>query len=253
MNFLLHHDFAMTELEVELELRPIGAVGAMLPDLWRMADRKVRPRDLGKSEDARPSYAPALRALLGGIDHHLQIDRWFHGSRVFTEGERTLRQRLLETKSPKLLLFAHPAWEMCLDGALLRESGVTKTASLLRDALDRAEALLERAADLHHFDRRERSLADRFRFGARMARIVSAGRDGSLFEDYLSADGISRRLAGMRMAFGFEKPHAEELDRWARALAEAVDMADSALKELRQERADSPSSDASRAPPGSAH
>ncbi len=233
MNFLLHHDFAMTELAVVH--RSVGAVGAMLPDLWRMADRRVRPRELPETPfiDDR---SPALRALLDGIEHHRQIDRWFHRSSVFTNGEKSLRHRLFETKSPKLLLFAHPAWEMCLDGALLRERGVAATASMLGVALDEAHAHLDRAADIHHFERPERPSTDRTRFDERMARIVAAGREGGLFEDYLHAFGIARRLAGMRMAFGFGPPDTSELDRWTEALAESIEEADAGLVRLREER-----------------
>ncbi len=234
MNFLLHHDFAMTELEVAH--RSVGAVGAMLPDLWRMADRRVRPRELPAAAlvDDR---SPALRALLDGIEHHRQIDRWFHRSNVFTNGEKSLRQRLFETKSPKLLLFAHPAWEMCLDGALLRERGVAVTASMLGVALDEAHAHLAQAADIHHFEHRQRPSTDRAKFDGRMARIVAAGRGGGLFEDYLHAFGIARRLAGMRMAFGFGPPETSELDRWTAALGEALEAADAGLIGLREERA----------------
>src|SRR3954468_14876389 len=37
VNFLLHHHLAARDLG-----SPEAAVGAMLPDLWRMADRRVR-------------------------------------------------------------------------------------------------------------------------------------------------------------------------------------------------------------------
>ncbi len=232
MNFLLHHEFALAELADDEE-RPAGAVGAMLPDLWRMADRRVRPRELDPPTiEAHPA---ALRMVLAGVEHHRAIDRWFHRSRVFTEGERALRGRFYATKSSKLLLFAHPAWEMCLDGALLRARGPSAVTADVAASLDRAEEALDAAVDLHHFGAAG-ATGDRPRFESRMARIVSAARDGSLHDDYLSAEGIARRLAGMRLAFGLGAPGARELDAWTDALGEAVDEADQALIRLRDER-----------------
>lgn len=231
MNFLLHHDFATAETEDAGEEAPFAA-GAMLPDLWRMADRKVRPREVPVEETSSP-----LGAVLSGIEHHRSIDRWFHRSRVFTEGERHLRQRLFETRSTKLLLFAHPAWEMCLDGALLRERGSDAVTRAVSESLSRAETGLERAAEMHHFDSVERGPDERVRFRERMRRIVAAGKDGTLFDDYASARGIAQRLAGMRMAFGFGPPSHAELESWRRALEASVLAADAALEALREERA----------------
>ena len=46
----------------------------MLPDLWRMADRRVRATR--RTPPITPA-SPELEAVLSGIDHHLDIDRWF--------------------------------------------------------------------------------------------------------------------------------------------------------------------------------
>ena len=78
MNFLLHHHLATRDLGA-----PAASVGAMLPDLWRMADRRVFAREVdGAGENA------TVREVLAGIDHHVEIDRWFHAAPVFKSGER---------------------------------------------------------------------------------------------------------------------------------------------------------------------
>src|SRR5687768_1786649 len=64
MNFLLHRRLALDELGS----RP-AAVGAMLPDLWRMADRRVRAREEVSFSEA------SLSELERGVAHHLEADR----------------------------------------------------------------------------------------------------------------------------------------------------------------------------------
>jgi hypothetical protein len=175
-----------------------------------------------------------LGALLRGIEHHRDIDRWFHRSRVFVEGERRLRDALFETRSPKLLLFAHPAWEMCLDGAWLRARGARAVTEELAVSLADAEDGLDEASVVHHFDHEPGH--DRAPFVGRMRRIVAAAKDGSLHDDYATAEGIAARLAGMRRAFGFEPPRAAELASWVAALEASVRAADDALPLLFEER-----------------
>src|SRR5687767_14972224 len=116
MNFLLHRHFA------ELELgSPAAGIGSMLPDLWRMADRRVRPRgpiDL-------PPESELVTNVFAGIEHHIRIDLWFHDTPEHTEGER-LCAGVLRASSPasaRAGLFAHVTWEMALDGALVTSAG----------------------------------------------------------------------------------------------------------------------------------
>src|SRR5262245_409437 len=117
----------------------------MLPDLWRMADRRVRPhrdplaaaeRDAGPKE---PSDPKDLADVLSGIAHHVRIDRWFHQTDVFTRGERFAADRLRAARvaAPRLPLFAHVLWEMCLDGALVRSVGLAPVLAALREGFAR--------------------------------------------------------------------------------------------------------------------
>src|SRR6476619_4856605 len=136
----------------------------MLPDLWRMADRRVRATRL---PGRQPDGAPELEAVLIGIEHHLDVDRWFHGADVFADGERLTSERIRETGliAPKRALFGHIAWELCLDGALVRRDGLEPTLRALNDGFAAAERGPARsAAGLHHFDRHGRPAADRDAF-----------------------------------------------------------------------------------------
>ena len=141
MNFLLHHHLALRDLG-----RPEAAAGAMLPDVWRMADRRARARSREPGADGG-----LLDPVSQGVGHHLAVDTWFHRAAVFTEGETATREALRQAReAPKMGLFAHVAWELCLDGALLRRIG---TESVLREVRVSIAAVRpdghRRAADLH--------------------------------------------------------------------------------------------------------
>lgn len=237
MNFLLHFVFADRE-EGRVDDAPPNVVGlgAMLPDLWRMADRALRTHaSRAEAHVADPDRAPALNALLLGVDHHLRADAWFHRSEVFREGERALSRALLPLDTPKLVLFAHPTWEMCLDGALVTNLGRETIASALSVALDSAATHLDAALALS-VSEEARALADKERYQRRMAWFVRAAADASLFLDYQTSDGLARRVAGMRTAFGLPTPSSSDLARWTEALEPFVTRATDALPKLFDER-----------------
>jgi hypothetical protein len=194
VNFLLHRHLAARDLG------SIAGIGAMLPDLWRMADRRVRPAP-------GPIAATAgaeLAAVLAGIDHHLHADRWFHGAPVFLEGERLTSDRLRASglDAPKLGLFAHIAWELCLDGALLRREGLAPTLVALRDGFQAISGAARDAASLHHFDRVPRTSAERAAFDAGMHRLFSEIARGPWVEGYQFGAGVAQRVEGMRLRLG---------------------------------------------------
>src|SRR5512132_2779549 len=114
VNFLLHHHLALRDLGA-----PDAAVGAMLPDLWRMADRRVRPAVGELPPSDSNNEASALPRVLAGIAHHVAADRWFHRDPVFLDGEQLTAARLrsVAADAPRIGLFAHVLWELCLDGA----------------------------------------------------------------------------------------------------------------------------------------
>lgn len=219
MNFLLHRHLAFRDLGSET-----AAAGAMLPDLWRMADRRVR---------ARPGLGPDhAEPLLRGIEHHLDLDRRFHRHPLFTEGEaRTAGLfRRAGLARDKLLLFAHPAWELCLDGALIHHQGLdTVLASLGRAEAHLTSESAAAAADLHHFEATDRGAAERLAFGRRMATLARDLARGDWVAGYTRGDGLARRLGGIRLRLGLP-PLAASLElRLADVLAQVLKTAEQDL------------------------
>lgn len=232
MNFLLHHHLASAELGSGVE-----GVGAMLPDIWRMADRRVRARRIEHVETANAQ----LDGLMRGVDHHLDADRWFHETRPFRDGERRTAELLRMppsegASSRRLPLFAHVLWEMCLDGALLRRQGFAgKRAELRRDITEALSTpALRTSATLHHFA--HRPVADRVPFDLRVERLALQIADGEWIEGYQDAEGLALRLAGVRSRLGFSPPSDAERQAWARAIEPLIVDADGALEELLEER-----------------
>ena len=68
--------------------------------------------------------------------------------------------RVSGVDAPKLGLFAHITWELCLDGSLVRREGFDETLQTLRDGFDAVGPPAHRAVALHHFDRIERTTAN---------------------------------------------------------------------------------------------
>jgi hypothetical protein len=229
VNFLLHHHFAALELS-DAPHPDLVAIGAMLPDLFRMARPRRHPR---KMEAPASALSDEHRALIRGCEHHAEIDKWFHSSEAFVRGERDLRHAFLLPDSPKLVLFAHAAWEMCLDGAWLRQATYEERARLR--ATSKAGPFTQAVA-YHEGVTAGLDDASLASFDGRMRRILAAFADETIYLDYLDARGIARRLAGIRAAFGLGVPAAETLDAWARALEPFVERADGALSDLVAER-----------------
>lgn len=234
MNFVLHHHFASRELGSGL-----GGVGAMLPDLWRMAHRRVVARPL----PPRAGAGTSLDAILVGVAHHLDVDRWFHRTEVFLRGERRAAEQLRRVgseRSRRLPLFAHVLWEMCLDGALIRREGfASKRAELARDIAEAlSTAAFVEAASLHHFDHRDDVAPDqRAQFDARVERLARQVAAGDWIEGYQDAEGLCFRLAGVRSRLGFAPPDDAERRTWRDALSPLVDEAETSIAELMADRA----------------
>ncbi len=224
MNFLLHHHLATRDLGA-----PAAAAGAMLPDLWRMADRRVFAREVdGAGENA------TVRVVLAGIDHHAEIDRWFHAAPVFKSGERATFDALRGASgAPRLGLFAHIAWELCLDGALLRSVGLAVMLDALRESIAaiRPDAH-RRAAELHHFARVERTDDDRGLFERRIDRILDELSRGPWIEGYMTGDGIAARLEAVRARLRFPAFTTEERSDVAAAFERLRRRADTAVSEI---------------------
>lgn len=229
MNFLLHHHVARSELGTEL-----GALGAMLPDVWRMADRRAR---------ARAPEAPAQTvhddALHAGVSHHLELDRWFHHSPFHDEGERVAQHALTDSDvtAPKLGLFAHVLWEMALDGALVRARGLESLREGLRAGLRGGRSALASTAERWGTHRAIPEVADRERFHRRVEHLLEEIARGPWIAGYAEPEGLCDRLSGVRSRFGLPPLVGEERDRVARALEGLLSHASHILPELLARRA----------------
>lgn len=190
MNFLLHHHLAARDLG-----RADAAAGSMLPDVWRMADRRAHLRQAEVAPEAD------LQSVSDGLAHHLVVDAWFHRDPVFLQGESAARVALRRARdAPKMGLFAHITWELCLDGALLRRLGVERVLSDVRGSI----AALR--PDAHHRVAAVRvrlPAVDRVVFETRVDRILGAIGAGPWVAGYATSAGVVERLEGLRMRLGF--------------------------------------------------
>ena len=220
MNFLLHHHLAARDLG-----RAQAAAGAMLPDVWRMADRRARVRD-GVSSDV----PEATQSVSDGLAHHLAIDAWFHRAPVFLDGESAVREVLRRAReAPKIGLFAHVAWELCLDGALLRREGSERVLGSVRDAVAAVRP------DAHHRVAAQRvrlPAADRPAFEARVDQILDAIGAGPWVIAYTTGSGIVQGLDGLRARLGFPAMSAADRDAVASGLQALAQRAEGSLDEI---------------------
>lgn len=201
----------------------------MLPDVWRMADRRARTR----SVDPERSVG-TVRAVTEGIAHHLEMDAWFHVAPVFTCGEMRAREALGRAPGvAKLGLFAHVAWELCLDGALVRRVGLQRLLDALRGSVEtvRPDAH-HRAAALHAGRRSDDPLAVRRQFESRVDQILDAIARGPWIAGYATGYGIAERLDGVRARLGFPAMAGGERVAVAESLDTLAGHADEALGEI---------------------
>ncbi len=229
MNFLLHRHFALQETGSEA----IG-FGAMLPDLVRLVDRRWRPR----ASRAEPAVerTPIARELRLGIAHHLEADLWFHRTDVFREGEKRTAAALRSVgdAAPRLALFGHVTWEMCLDGAWLRRTGdVGAALTVLRDDVERLA--VESDAALREASGEAASGADASEVvDERLALLWKRLPD--LAAGYADGGGVARRLDGIRRALGLPAASEDTRLTWSRALDACLRDAEAAIPALEAER-----------------
>jgi hypothetical protein len=226
VNFLLHHHLAAVELG-----RPEAAAGAMLPDVWRMADRRGRTRGL---EAAREEGV--IGSVSDGVAHHIAVDVWFHGAEVFTRGETRTREALRRARdAPKMGLFAHVAWELCLDGALLRRTGTESVLRAVRTSLAAVRPDAHRRAAVLHTAIEP---AGRVGFESRVDRILDAIAHGPWVAGYAAAAGVVERLDGVRARLGFAPLAAPDREAVAAALDALAPFADAGLDTILTARRD---------------
>lgn len=229
MNFLLHRHLCHAALGSQA-----AGIGAMLPDLWRMADRRVRPAPPRAAAEALGEADAHTRDVMLGIEHHLEADLWFHDAAVFTAGERATAAALrgAGTAAKKLTLFAHPLWEMCLDGALVRRLGADLVRAQVAEGFILAARAMRRAVEAHHFAHAEDAEGHRDEVHARMDWLCDELSRGPWIAGYSRPDGLVRGLAGMRRRFALPPFSDDERDRLTAAIAPLAERADTALDEI---------------------
>jgi hypothetical protein len=223
VNFTLHFQLARLELGSSA-----AGVGAMLPDVWRMADRHVRPARGSVGEERSGDLAE----VLAGVAHHTRADASFHASDVFRRGERELCVALAAVGAPKMPLFAHIAWELCLDGALVRREGTSlgqMVSAAIAGLSDRTqgEPPLLAAARLHHAARKGEPLPVPFR--ARVERLLGEISRGTWIDGYARPPDVTDRLGGIRSRLGFAPLTDGERAALAGVVEGALRRADDAL------------------------
>lgn len=226
MNFVLHFELARGE---DASGDAQVGLGATLPDLYRMVSRRMRARPSAHLEDG---VGGELDGLQRGIDHHLEADRWFHRTEVFVEGERALARDFATIGAHRLPLFAHAAWEMCLDGAWLRRADGEASLDALGRAIGAERARVHELA-LAHGAPTEAEHA----FTARLERLLDAVASGALPRGYAHAPGLAQRVVGMRAAFGLGLLTEVQQRGLESALAHALERADAGLPRLLEARA----------------
>lgn len=225
MNFLLHRHVAILDLG-----SPAAGIGAMLPDLWRMAHRRQRAR---AGVAPGPDDPNVLRALLAGVAHHLDADRWFHASDVFHQGDQFTRTCMAEAGAPpesKLFLLAHPLWEMALDGALLDHEGLAP----MRTALDgdrHTVAPYLPTARLRHAPRAAPGL-DHAAVDQRIGDLLADVARGGWIDGYRRAPGLIARLEGIRRRVGLAPLDDALRARLVPAVGAVLDQATKSLPAL---------------------
>ena len=232
MNFLLHAWLARRDL-----VDATAAVGAMLPDLWRMAHRRAHVRSL-------PPNAGGA-ALQAGLVHHSRLDAWFHDDEALHRGEHALRLAMAGLSARKLGLLAHPLWEMCLDGAWLRVQGLAREQHALDELLDaarpaRAEAEAALAAVLG---------PDGEVFFRQMARIEGELRRGPWLAAYTHGEGLAWCLDGVRLRTGLPRLDPAERTQLGEHLDALAPLADTTLAAIQQDAPRLPLASAPRSSP----
>jgi hypothetical protein len=193
-----------------------------------MAHRRVRPTTGATGE----GHGARLAEVLAGVAHHGRADAAFHASVGFRDAECAMSRALASVGAPRLSLFGHIAWELCLDGALVRREGQSLLASI-DEGVGRAteladgESAARAAARVHHAARTGEPLPAEF--DARFARILRELSVGSWIEGYARGEVIAERLEGIRRHLGLAALDAVHRAALATRLDDALARAEGAL------------------------
>jgi acyl carrier protein phosphodiesterase len=226
LNFLFHHHLASRDLG-----NPVAAIGAMLPDLWRMADGRLKARESVDPEQ-RPEEA-ATRQLLRGIRHHLALDTLFHASPLCRDGERRAAEllRAAGVRGEKMILLGHIAWELCLDGALLECQGLDTVKTALRQGIAALDPETLRQALFRHQPTLEAEPKAIQEAEERLIGLFHQLAWGNWIDGYRDGPGLTQRLQGVRRRLRLPPLDADDRQRAAQALDTLLDDARGRLDE----------------------
>ena len=205
------------------------AAASMLPDLWRMVERRAR---LGSRHFRVPDAHHLPTSAVRGLTHHLETDRWFHDDAFFTEGE-ALTVRAMQSAgvtSEKMVLFAHPLWELALDGALIRREGLATMLRTLEDAHRRIGGAEGRALAEHvGLTQLLPDAHARDAFDAKLESLWAALIEGPWLTAYTSPGGLAECIVRMRQRVGVSALMHKDRERLEQAIATLEPLADHAL------------------------
>ena len=186
LNFLAH---ALPLLDPGDPLAAARVVGANVPDLLSVADRRVRlrSRHLDAADAAGTLDSdPGLAAFAAGVRRHLRDDGWFHATRAFAEVTSSLGVALREAFGPgdgfRCGFLGHIGTEMLLDDVLAaRLPGVL---GRYYDTLDRADAAEVQGLvnSLHPVGT------------GRLVKVIDGFRASRFLEDYATPAGVLYRM-----------------------------------------------------------
>lgn len=177
MNFLCH---AMPYLD-----DPLVAVATGVPDWMSMVDRKVRVRGkmaAGFVDDADDVIARVAR----GVIHHIDDDRWFHGTHAFVttnmELAVQLRDRLPGDDGFRPTFVGHIVIEMLLDALAIRDDrSIAETYYAAVAGVDAGE--VQRAV-----------VAISGKPVTNLASVIGRYIDAAFLYDYLTPEGMLFRI-----------------------------------------------------------
>lgn len=119
MNFLSHYYF-------ERNIRnPEQTLGAVLPDLIRMADKYVHI--FPTKENLTFDDDPKAQSILRGWIRHIETDKSFHNNAFFAEKTRDIKPYIypaIQGTPIKPFFFSHISLELLLDRQLLKDNWV---------------------------------------------------------------------------------------------------------------------------------
>lgn len=157
------------------------------------------------------------------------MDDLFHRGPILSEGEKIATRYLKEAAigGEKVLLFGHVAWEICLDGALLRRFGLAAIKEGLRGELAALGPDALEAALRHHNP--ELAATDRRAADAAVLGMLHQLVWGQWIDGYLDGEGITQRLDGVRRRLRLAPLGVEDRRKCAGALDRLLVEADSVL------------------------